>query len=170
MIQKTLNVIQNYRLKQYKKRGLQIADDCELHGMPFFGSEPYLISIGKNVRMSGKVAFITHDGATWVFRHLPEYQKIRKFGRITIHDNCFIGYGAVILPGVTIGPNSVVSANATVVNDVPPNTLVWGNPARPLMSIDAYAEKCLAKNREFDEENYLRDKKAELLRLYPYAW
>src|SRR3569833_4193269 len=98
---------QKWHINRLKKRGLQIADDCRLEGMPFFGSEPFLISIGKKVTISGRVAFITHDGATAVFRSAPEYSKVRKFGRITIHDNCFIGYGAIILPGVTIGPNSV---------------------------------------------------------------
>ena len=165
-----LSALHKLRLSRYKKRGLQIADDCRLMGMPFFGTEPYLISIGKRVTISGKVAFITHDGATWVFRHLPLYAHVRKFGRITVHDNCFIGYGAVILPGVTIGPNSVVGANSLVTKDVPPNTVAGGVPARPLIGVEDYAEKCLKTNAVFDEAVYAHDKKDDLLRLYPYPW
>ncbi len=49
---------------------------------------------------------------------------------IVIEDNVWIGGGAIVLPGVTIGRNSVVGAGAVVTRDVPPDTLVTGNPAR----------------------------------------
>ncbi|MBM6618226.1 DapH/DapD/GlmU-related protein [Bacillus suaedaesalsae] len=52
-------------------------------------------------------------------------------GRSTLKKNCYIGLGAVVM-GVTIGENSVVGAGAVVVNDVPPNTVVVGVPAKPL--------------------------------------
>ena len=76
MISKVLNLIHKARLNRYKRRGLQIADDCRLMGMPMFGSEPYLISIARRVTISGKVTFITHDGGTFVFRHLPKYRRV----------------------------------------------------------------------------------------------
>lgn len=47
-----------------------------------------------------------------------------------IKDNVWIGMGAVILKGVTIGENSVVAAGAIVTKDVPPNVVVAGNPAQ----------------------------------------
>lgn len=46
--------------------------------------------------------------------------------------NCWIGAGATILPGVTVGENAVVGAGAVVTKDVEANTVVAGNPARPL--------------------------------------
>ncbi len=49
---------------------------------------------------------------------------------VIIRDNVWIGMGAVILKGVTIGENSVVAAGAIVTRDVPPNTVVAGNPAQ----------------------------------------
>ncbi len=48
---------------------------------------------------------------------------------VRIADNVWIGMGAVILKGVTIGENSVVAAGAIVTKDVPPNCVVAGNPA-----------------------------------------
>ena len=165
-----LQKIHRLRLARLKKQGLQIADDCRLEGMPFFGSEPYLISIGKHVTISGRVAFLTHDGGTWVFRGQPRYQKVRKFGRITIHDNCFIGYRAILMPGVSVGPNSVVAAGALVTKDVPPNSVAAGVPARVLGTVEQYAEKSLANLPEFDEARYSSDTKGELLRLFPYPW
>jgi acetyltransferase-like isoleucine patch superfamily enzyme len=139
-------------------------------GMPFFGSEPYLISIGEHVTISGNVMFITHDGATFVFRHLPKYQRVMKYDRITVHDNCFIGFGAIILPGVSIGPNAVVAAGSVVVRDVPQNTVVGGNPARVIKSIEDYAEQSLARMPDYDETRYENNKQQELLRIYPYPW
>jgi len=47
-----------------------------------------------------------------------------------------IGSGAVILPGITIGENALVAAGAVVTADVPPRTLVAGNPARVLRVLD----------------------------------
>lgn len=56
---------------------------------------------------------------------------------IRICRNAWIGAGATVLPGITIGENSVVAAAAVVTHDVPPNTVVAGNPARILKRIDA---------------------------------
>lgn len=164
------SLIHRYQFRKLKKQGLQISDDCRILGMPNFGSEPYLISIGKHVAIASKVTFITHDGATWVFRKLPRYNDVIKYGRITIHDNCFIGYGSIIMPGVSIGPNSVVAAGSLVNKDVPPNSIVVGTPAKVLHSIEDYAEKCLALTPNYDKEKYKIDKKSELLSLYPYPW
>jgi acetyltransferase-like isoleucine patch superfamily enzyme len=160
----------SFNIARLRKRGLQIADDCCISKLPDFGSEPYLISIGSRVGISSYVTFITHDGANHVVKNLHGGVDVRKYGRITVHENCFIGSGVTILPGVSIGPNSVVGANALVVADVPPNTVVGGNPARPLMSIETYAEKLMKRELPFDEARYQSDKVAELLRLLPYPW
>jgi acetyltransferase-like isoleucine patch superfamily enzyme len=159
-----------WRLRRYIRQGLQIADDCRLMGLPNFGSEPYLISIGRHVTISSRVTFINHDGGTWVFRDLPKYSEVIKFGRIVIHDNCFIGSGATIMPGVTVGPTAVVAAESVVTADVPPNTVVGGVPARVLMTIEQYAEKALADTPKYDRIAYRADKARELLRLFPRPW
>lgn len=49
---------------------------------------------------------------------------------VVIERNVWIAAGAIIIGGVTVGENSVVAAGAVVTKDVPPNTLVGGNPAR----------------------------------------
>jgi acetyltransferase-like isoleucine patch superfamily enzyme len=55
---------------------------------------------------------------------------------IVIERNVWIAAGATIIGGVTVGENSVVAAGSIVTKDVPPNTLVGGNPARVIRSIN----------------------------------
>jgi len=161
------------RLYRIRRAGLQIPDDCQvggLSGWPEFGSEPYLISIGHRVAFAAKVVFITHDGGTWVFRRNEGYEGVVKYGRITIHDNCVIGYGAILLPGIEIGPNSVVAAGAVVGRSVPPNSVAAGVPARIFMTVEDYAKQALLNMPDIDRAAYRRNKRAELLRVFPRPW
>jgi maltose O-acetyltransferase len=56
---------------------------------------------------------------------------------IVIGDDCWIGGSAIISPGVTIGDKCIVGAGAVVTKDIPSNTIVVGNPAKPIMRNDA---------------------------------
>lgn len=56
-------------------------------------------------------------------------------GAVHLRDGCWIGIGAVILPGVTIGRNAVVAANAVVSKDVPDYAVVGGIPARTIKQL-----------------------------------
>lgn len=153
------------RLWNLRRAGLTIADDCRIDGMPTFGSEPYLITIGKHVAISGEVAFITHDAGIRLFRDDPRYRHVVKYGRITIQDNCLIGFRVTILPGVVIGPNSIVAAGSVVTRNVPPGVVASGFPAVPVMSVEHYAEWALATTPPYDLEEYRRDKRAALLKM-----
>ena len=55
---------------------------------------------------------------------------------VRIQKNAWIGAGATILPGVTIGENAIVGAGSVVTRDVLPNTVVAGNPARVIQTLD----------------------------------
>jgi acetyltransferase-like isoleucine patch superfamily enzyme len=155
-----------------RKKGMQIADDFNCAGMPEFGSEPFLISIAEEVTIASRVVFLTHDGGTWVIHGLGQdkYNDIIKYGRITIYRNVCIGYGTTIMPGVSIGPNSVVAAGSVVTKDVAPNSVYGGVPAKFIMTLEDYAEKCLAQVPPYDKVAYKTDKTAELLRLFPRPW
>lgn len=67
---------------------------------------------------------------------------------VHIGKNCWIGAGAVILPGVTIGDNSVIGAGSVVTKDIPSNVVAVGNPCRVLREIS-----------EHDREFYYKDRK-----------
>ena len=158
-------IYRKYRLRRLRKAGLTIPDDCRLmRKFPNFGDEPYLVTIGHKVAISADVLFITHDGGTHVFRHQERYKKVLKFGRITILDNCVIGTRVIILPGVTIGPDSVVAAGSVVSRNIPPGVLAAGNPAKPVMTIHQYAEWSLAATPDYDEAEYRKNKREFLLR------
>ncbi|WP_027183162.1 sugar O-acetyltransferase [Desulfovibrio inopinatus] len=60
---------------------------------------------------------------------------------ITIRENAWIGGGAILCPGVTVGRNAVVAAGAVVTKDVPDNVVVGGNPARIIKHLDGDGEK-----------------------------
>jgi len=143
-----------------KYRGVKIGNNCRIMGKTpsLFGGEPYLVELENNVTIAGKVSFITHDSGVGIFR--KQYPGLNVFGRIHICSNCFIGIKSIILPGVIIGPNSVVGAGAVVTKDVPPGTVVAGVPARVIMTTDSYLDKVLAKAVTIDSE---RDKKKQVL-------
>ena len=67
----------------------------------------------------------------------PRYNTGGRFKPIVIERNAWVGAGAMILKGVTIGENAVVSAGSVVATRVPPNTVVFGNPARVIWRICA---------------------------------
>ena len=107
----------------------------------YFGTEPYLIEIGNNVRITAGVRFYTHDGAVWVIRHLyPEYKDVDIFGKIIIGNNVHIGANSLILPGVKIGNNVIIGVGTVVTKDIPDNSVVVGTPGRVIKTIDEYME------------------------------
>lgn len=123
-----------------RRMGVRIGERCRIYTANF-GSEPWLIRIGDHVCISNDVTFVNHQ-LNWPFQ--DKYDSLTGFGKIVIEDNCQIGVGAMILPGVTIGPNAIVGAGSVVTKDVPPNSVAAGNPARVICSLDEYEAKCVA--------------------------
>lgn len=72
-------------------------------------------------------ATLTHDAKIEPFVEIGPGATIA--GNVTIKHHAFIGSGATILPKITIGEHAVVAAGAVVIKDVPPYTMVAGNPA-----------------------------------------
>ncbi|MFC4243347.1 acyltransferase [Gryllotalpicola reticulitermitis] len=122
-----------------------MGDDCRLLDIDplTFGSEPHLISLGNRVTVTAGVRFITHDGAAWVLR--KSHPGIGVYGPISVGNNVFIGFNALILPDVHIGDDSIVAAGAVVTRDVPSGAVVGGVPARVLSRITDYEARALAK-------------------------
>lgn len=87
---------------------------------------------------------------------LPELREKQYQYNMPIHigRNCWIGAGALIMPGVTIGDNTVIGAGSVVTRDIPANVVAVGNPCRVLREIG-----------EHDREFYFRDKRIDFSKL-----
>ncbi len=72
---------------------------------------------------------------------------------VHIGRNCWIGAGAVIVPGVTIGDNVVIGAGSVVTKDIPSNVVAVGNPCRVLREIGEHDNEYYFKNRKIDYGN-----------------
>ena len=125
-----------------------------------FGTEPYLIKIHNNVEIASQVRFLTHDDSCLVVMNaLKENVILDKVGSIEIFDNCFIGANALLMPNITIGPNSIVAAGSIVTKSIKPNTIVGGNPAREIGKFDEYSIKLNQSSKVLPWINLLKDRK-----------
>lgn len=91
------------------------------------------LCIGDRASISPRVTFVMHTQ--------PNESRIAPFvnshkGSITIEPDAWIGTGAVILPGLTIGEGAVVGANSVVTRSVPPYTVVGGVPAHKIKDVE----------------------------------
>ena len=110
--------------------------------------EPYLIKIGNNVTLSG-VKLLTHDAS------LYKTTGHTKVGKVHIGSDVFIGWGSIILPGVTIGDRVVIGAGSVVTRDIPENSVAVGDPCRVIGSYD----ELVAKNLEAEKHSVVIEKK-----------
>lgn len=69
---------------------------------------------------------------------------------VRIGKNCWIGAGAIILPGVTIGDNVVIGAGSVVTKDIPSNVVAVGNPCRVMREIGEHDKKYYFKDRKIE--------------------
>ncbi len=154
------NFLREYKKKRYINRlvnnGLNLGKNVLIvEGFFFDPSHCYLISIGDNCTICPNVRLIAHDASTK--KHLG----FTKFGKIDIKENCFIGDSTIVLPNVTIGPNSIVGSGSVVTKTIPPNTVAAGNPAKPVCSMDAYLSKIkgmvTGETKIFGEEYYIEN-------------
>lgn len=84
---------------------------------------------------------------------LPELREQAYQYNMPVHigRNCWLGAGVIVLPGITIGDNSVIGAGSVVTKDIPANVVAVGNPCKVLREIS-----------EHDREFYFKDRKIEL--------
>ena len=69
---------------------------------------------------------------------------------VNIGKNCWLGAGVVVLPGVTIGDNTVIGAGSIVTKDIPANVVAVGNPCRVLREISEYDKEYYFKGRKIN--------------------
>ena len=106
---------------------VKIGRDCKIEGMAYI---PPLTVIGDRVFIGPGVIF-TND----------PYPMSEKMIGVTVEDDAVICAGAILRPGITIGEKSVIGMGAIVTKDVPPETVVYGNPARKGYEREIYLKK-----------------------------
>lgn len=109
------------------------------------------VAIGDNVLIAPNVSIYTAGHPV----HPDSRNSGYEYGiPITIGSNVWIGGSAVILPGVTIGDNTVIGAGSVVTRNVPCNVIAAGNPCRVLREITDADRRFYFKDREFDVTDY----------------
>ena len=117
------------------------------------------IRIGKSVLFGPAVTIATVGHPI-----LPEMREYMYTDPVVIEDNCWIGAGVTICPGVTIGENSVIGAGSVVIKDIPANTIAVGNPCKVVREINEHDKQYYYKERaisaaDLAEEASLRESK-----------
>ena len=110
-----------------------IGDHCGINeGVFILGA--HRVEIGSYVVLSARVMLIDTGLAVNEFEHHDFPKHVPGF--IKIEDGAWIGAGATVLPNVTIGRKAIVGAGSVVTKDVPPMTIVAGNPAKVIGRVD----------------------------------
>jgi acetyltransferase-like isoleucine patch superfamily enzyme/acyl carrier protein len=115
------------RIWLHRKRGVSIGRNVSIGTSALIETAyPRLVSIGDNVTIGMRAVIIAH------FRDSTAQSRMLDRPTVRLEDNVYLGPGVIVLPNVTIGHGSVVSAGSVVTHSVPPKTLVQGNPAKPV--------------------------------------
>ena len=113
----------------HRWRGVRMGADCFVDPAAILETAyPENITIGNDVRVTAGAIIMTHIKPPHYLRDKGYVPVVLK--PVVLEDHCFIGVNAVVMPGVTVGRASVVGSGAVVTADVPPLTMVAGNPAR----------------------------------------
>ncbi len=105
---------------------------------------PQAVTIGENFVASFNSMIIAHDAS--LYNHIKKH----RIEEILIGDNVFLGAGAIILPGVTVGNGAIIGAGSIVTKDIQPYTVVAGNPAKFMCTVDDYVKKCESRDVLFE--------------------
>lgn len=154
------NLNNSFRVWMWRKMGVKIGKNCRIHCFSL-SPESYLIEIGDNVVITENVFLITHEGSITVFH--KENPNLDLFGTIKIGDNTFIGMNSLILPNTTIGKNCIIGAGSVVKGRIPDNSVVSGNPAKVVKSLDEYREKVFANPTLFEYKSLTDKEKKRIL-------
>ena len=112
-------------IKRLVADGLQLGENTHIARPVFIdGLHPWLITIDDYATLGIGVHVITHDAS------LSHHIGLTRIATVIVGKRAYVGSGAILLPGTNIGEDSVVAAGAVVHGEVPPGSLVVGNPAK----------------------------------------
>lgn len=116
-------------LRLHRWRGVEIGRGCFIDPAAIIETaHAHNIAIGNDVRIAAQAVIMTHIKPPHLLRSKGIMASTVE--PVRLEDSCFIGVGAIIMPGVTVGRAAVVASGSVVVGDVPPYSMVAGNPAK----------------------------------------
>jgi acetyltransferase-like isoleucine patch superfamily enzyme len=136
----------------------KMGDDCYIS----IGSnitDPALLRLGNNVRISDCTIF-GHDGSVNMINKAIG-TKLDSVGPVIIKDNVFIGHGAIICPGVSIGPNAIVGAGSVVMRNVKEGEIVVGSPAKVVNRFEMSIDMLKIKNESWPWYSLIQQRASE---------
>ena len=110
------------RVMLHRWRGVKIGRDVWIgYDAVIETSSPHLVTICDRAAIGIRVTIVAHN---------------REQRGVIIEEDASVGLGAIILPNVTIGRGAIVTAGSVVTKSVPPRTMVRGNPAQPIATVE----------------------------------
>jgi len=155
------------RWAQLRALGMHIGEDVWLPSSTWIDTAHcHLISIGDHTGFGEECMILAHDA------QMDEFLDAARIGRVIIHESCHIGARCVVLPGVELGPRTIVGACSVISKSLPADSVCAGNPAKLLCSLDEYLERHrerLVELPNFSYEHYdtralTPERRAELVR------
>lgn len=130
-------------VKYLRSMGMEIGEETTIYAPTktlIDATRPWLVSIGRNVKITEGVTILTH-GFDWSVLKGVYGEIIGSAEEVSIGNNVFIGMRSTILKGVHIGDNVIIGANSLVNKNIPSNCVAAGNPCKVIMSLDEYYHK-----------------------------
>ena len=127
-----------------RSKGITIGDGCIIYSPNTTSIDvqrPHMLCIGNYVKITAGVHIICHDYSRSVLMNMPGYENVGEASSTSIGDNVFIGVHSIILMGSHIGNNSIVGAGAVVSGHFEDNSVIAGNPAKVVCSIEEFFKK-----------------------------
>ena len=128
--------LSEFSIKMQRLRGVNKGKNC--HFNPYVLIDliyPKMVEIGDNVTLGSHSMIFAHSNPSAnLFLKQGEYP--RKISKVIIKTGAVINPGAIIIAGVTIGENSIISPRSVVTQDIPDYCVAIGNPARVIKKID----------------------------------
>jgi acetyltransferase-like isoleucine patch superfamily enzyme len=129
-----------FRVFLQRLRGVKIGKHVFIGpGCWLDNTRPDLITIEDYVSLAGRVTVLTHSDPTLPLREILGPTS-RVFKPVVIKRGAWVTVNCVVLPGVTIGENSIIAAGSVVNKDIPPNVVAGGIPARVIRSIESVGD------------------------------
>lgn len=123
------------RASLVRHSGVKVGKGVFIGNLVYFdGNHPDFIEIEDEAAIAPGAIIVAHSGGSpfqstrRVFHEPPK--------KILLKRGCWVGSGAIVLPGVTVGEGAIVAAGAVVSSDVQPYTVVAGNPARAVRQLE----------------------------------